>query len=315
MLALVQGTRTGLKDAGPRIRWDDLELFLALARGRSLSSAGARLGVDPSTVSRRLAALERALGLRLFDRTPEGLAPTAYAERLFPEAEAMEASAARFVAGAEGFERTVEGRVRLSAPPGLVDAFVVPALEPIVRAHPALVVELDARNAVVDLTRREADLALRTVRPVGAELVQRRIFVTRSVLAGSPAYVRALGRLESFREVRFVGWSEELAHLPQARWLRTHAAAGRLALVTSSMTAQLAALKLGLGVTLVPRPYLASHGLAEVSMKRALASSIAALPEDELWLVTHRALRSVPRVDAVWRGLEAFFTSAARAAR
>lgn len=118
-----------------RVKWDDLALFLALARARSLSGAASRLEVDASTASRRLAALERELGLRLFDRTPEGLAPTAYAERLFPEAEAMELAADRFVTGAEGFERTIEGRVRLSAPPGLVDAFVLPMLPDLARAH------------------------------------------------------------------------------------------------------------------------------------------------------------------------------------
>lgn len=302
-------------EARRRVRWDDLELFLALARARSLSGAGKRLDVDPSTASRRLAALERELGLRLFDRTPEGLAPTAYAERLFPEAEAMEASAQRFVTGAEGFERAIEGRVRLSVPPGLADAFVVPALPALLEAHPGIVVEIDARVAVVDLVRREADLALRGLRPEGAELVQKRIFATRSVLAGAPAYVRELGRVRSFRGVRFVAWGDELAHLPQARWLRAQGEGPRVVLVTSSMQTQLAAVQRGLGLTVLPRPFLEPYGLEEVELTRSLAASLADLPDDELWLVTHRALRSVPRVDAVWRFLDERFTSAAARAR
>jgi DNA-binding transcriptional LysR family regulator len=292
-----------------RVKWDDLALFLALARARSLSGAASRLEVDASTASRRLAALERELGLRLFDRTPEGLAPTAYAERLFPEAEAMELAADRFVTGAEGFERAIEGRVRLSAPPGLVDAFVLPVLPDLARTHPALVVEVDARIGVADLTRREADLALRTLRPSGADLVQKRIFVTRSVIAGAPRYVRSLGRLKTLRDASFVAWGEDLGHLPHARWLRTHASGARLALVTSSMQTQLAAVQRGLGLFLVPRPFLEPYGLVEAPLSRALAASLAALPDDELWLVAHRALRSVPRVDALWRFLDAHFAS------
>lgn len=298
-----------------RVKWDDLALFLALARARSLAGAASRLDVDPSTASRRLAALERELGLRLFDRTPEGLAPTAYAERLFPEAEAMELAAERFVTGAEGFERTVEGRVRLSAPPGLADAFVLPLLPALARAHPKLIVEVDARVGVADLTRREADLALRSLRPAGAELVQKRIFVTRTVIAGAPRYVRGLGRLQSLRDASFVAWGDDLGHLPQARWLRTHAAGARVALVTSSLQTQLAAVQRGLGLFLVPRPFLAPYGLVEAQLSRALATSLAELPDDELWLVAHRALRAVPRVDALWRFLDAHFATSRDAER
>ncbi len=297
-----------------RVRWDDLQLFLALMRERSLARAGARLEVDPSTVSRRLAGLEAQLSLRLFDRTREGLAPTAYAERLFPDAEAMEASARSLVAGAESFERTVEGKVRISVPPGLADAFVVPVLPALLAAHPGLTIELDARIGAVDLSRREADLALRSIRREGADLVQKRVVVTRPVVAGSPARAKALGRLRSWSEVPFVAWGDELAHLPQARWLKDHAPGARIVMIASSMPTQLAAAVLGLGLVVIPRPYLDVFPLAEVTLTRELASSLATMPDDELWLVAHRALRQVPRVDAVWRFLDASFGARAKRA-
>lgn len=298
-----------------RVRWDDVQLFLALVRERSLARAGARLEVDASTVSRRLAALEEQLGLRLFDRSREGLSPTAYAERLFPEAEAMEASAQRFVTGAESFERAVEGKVRISVPPGLADVFVVPALPELVARHPGLTVEIDARVGVVDLGRREADLALRSVRPEGADLVQKRIVQTRSTVAGAPRYVEELGRLRSWAGARFVAWGEELAFLPQARWLAAHAPGARTAMIASSFTAQLAAAEAGVGLMVVPRPYLAVRRLAEVQTTRPLAATLDTLPDDELWLVVHRALRHVPRVEAVWRFLEESFAESRLAAK
>jgi DNA-binding transcriptional LysR family regulator len=251
--------------------------------------------------------------VRLFDRTREGLAPTAYAEQLVSEAEAMEASAQRFATGAASFERRAEGRVRVSVPPGLADLFVVPVLPRLLATHPALRVELDTRTGVVDLNRREADLALRSVRRDGAELVQKRIVHTRSTVGCAPAYAKALGRLRSWSGVRFVAWGDDLAHLPSARWLREHAVGADVSLVVSSFPTQLAAAQAGVGCVVVPRPYLAQ--LVEPAMSKPLAATLDVLPDDDLWLVAHRALRDVPRVDAVWRFFEAAFAAPASGAR
>lgn len=296
----------------PVLRWDDVRLFLALSRGRSLARAATTLGVDTSTASRRLAALETQLELHLFDRSREGLRPTVYAERLLADAEAMEASATSFVSGAEAFERKVEGKVRLSVPPGLADAFVVPVLPALHARHPGVVLELDARVGVVDLSRREADLALRTLRPEGAELVQKRVVVTRSVLAGSPALVKKLGRLRTLDGAKLLQWGDDLAHLPQARWIREHARRAEIVLVASSLPTQVLAAEKGLGLVLLPKPYLDVYQLVEAPVSRAIAATLATLPPDELWLVTHRALRRVPRVDAVWRFLDEHFARFAR---
>lgn len=298
-----------------RLRWDDVQLFLALFRGGTLARAGARTGLDPSTLSRRLAALEALIGVRLFDRTREGLAPTAYAEQLVSEAEAMEASAQRFATGAASFERRAEGRVRVSVPPGLADLFVVPVLPRLLATHPALRVELDTRTGVVDLNRREADLALRSVRRDGAELVQKRIVHTRATVGCAPAYAKALGRLRSWSGVRFVAWGDDLAHLPSARWLREHAVGADVSLVVSSFPTQLAAAQAGVGCVVVPRPYLAVAQLVEPAMSKPLAATLDVLPDDDLWLVAHRALRDVPRVDAVWRFFETAFAAPASGAR
>ena len=296
-------------------RWDDLFLFLTLFREGSLARAATRLGVDASTVSRRVAALETQLGVTLFDRTPDGLRATLHAEQLVIDAEAMEASAERLLRGAESFERSVEGTVKLSAPPGLVDAFVVPILPALQKAHPNIVLELDARVGVVDLTRREADIALRTLPPRGAELIQKRLIQTHSVVAGTPALVRSLGMLKSWADVPFIQWGEDLAHLPQSRWVREKAKGCRVVLISSNFATQIAAARLGLGLLVVPRPYLDVYGLEEPKMSRLLRETTANIAQDELFLVSHRVLRQVPRVDAVWRFLDAHFTSGTRPTR
>lgn len=302
-------TRSSPPERG--LRWDDLRLFLALFRGRTLARAAADVGLDASSLSRRLASLEARVGVRLFDRTREGLAPTAYAERLVPEAESMEAAAQRFISGAASFERRVEGTVRLSASPALADCFVAPMLPRLIANHPELRVEIDTRVGLVDLARREADLALRSVRREGADLVQKRIALTRSVVACAAGYARTLGRIRSWSGVRFIAWGEDASHLPQARWLREHAPDAKVVLVVSSLTTQIAAAEAGVGCVVLPRPYLGITSLVEPAMTRTLAATLDALPDDALWLVAHRALRHVPRIDAVWRFFEDAFAAAA----
>src|SRR6201999_1562458 len=131
--------------------WDDVRLFLAIARSRSLGAAARQLGLDTSTVSRRLAAIEEELGGRLFERTRRGLVATRLAELGVPAAEAMEAAHGRFLRDLSGAEQEVAGVVRLSAAPGLAQDFVAPALVRLRRQHPRLRLEIDASARVLDL--------------------------------------------------------------------------------------------------------------------------------------------------------------------
>lgn len=296
--------------AGPMPRWDDVRLFLALFRERNLARAGKRLGVDASTTSRRLVALERELGTRLFDRTREGLRATAAAERLAAPAERMEAAALVFAGDASGFERAIEGRVRLSAPPGIAEVFLADAIPALRARHPSLVLEVDSRIAVVDLGRREADLALRTVRPRGQDLVQKKLLTTRATLLGAPAYVRSLGTLRSFRDAHYVSFGDVLAVLPHGAWVKKHVPEPPLALVSDSYPCQLRAAAAGAGLVFAPRVYTSAYDLVEAKLAPALRSALAELPEDDLWLVGHLATREVPRIAAVWSFLDELFSSA-----
>jgi DNA-binding transcriptional LysR family regulator len=281
------------------IDWDQVRVFLAVARAGQLAGAAARLGLDVSTVSRRLDRLEDELGVHLFDRTREGTVATAAAEAMLPAAEDMERGLAQFAAAVDAVETTAEGVVRVTAPPGIADAFIAPLLARFRDRFPRVVVELDASIGYADLTRREADLALRASRPRSGDLIAVKLVATRALPMTSPRYAAELGRLRRWSDARWITYAADLAHIPTARWITEHARAAPV-LRTSHFTSQLAAAAAGVGVTLASEPFRFVRPLVPVAIARALQPSWDALPVEELWLVGHRALRTVPRIAALW---------------
>jgi len=283
--------------------WDDVRLFLAVARAGSLGVAARRLALDTSTVSRRLASLEEELGARLFERTRQGLVATRLAELGLPAAEAMEAAQGRFARDTSGAEREAEGVVRLSAAPGLAQDFVAPLLIKLHARHPRLRIEIDASARVIDLSRHEADIALRSVPPEGADLLVTKLGSSRWIAMAAPRLHQTLGRLRRWDDAPWIGWDSDMSSFHVSRWLAKHAPKAELLLRTSHFPSQLAAARSGLGVMLVPEAHSARHGLVPIAYGRALAAAAATWPIDDLWLVGRRALREVPRVAAVWQFL------------
>jgi DNA-binding transcriptional LysR family regulator len=255
--------------------------------------------VDPSTVSRRLGALEEALAATLFDRGREGIAPTEAAEQLLPVAEEIEAAMTRFTTAAEGLEREVSGRVRIACPADVAEVVLVPLLPRLLARHPALSVEIDPGETTVDLTRREADLALRTVRPVRGDLVVTRLRDVTWTVAAAPALAREIGTLRRWTDAPWIGWGERLASIAPARWRARHVSREPV-LSSDSLRVQFAAVLAGVGIGLLPEPSLAHFGLTPVRLAPGLRDAAAEVPTDVLYLVTHRALRDVPRVRVVW---------------
>ena len=280
--------------------WDDVRLFLALCRARTVGDAARALGVDGSTVSRRLATLEQALSATLFDRGRDGVAPTKAAEDLLPVAEEMEAVMTRFENAADGLEREVSGLVRITCPPDVAEVVVAPLLSELFQRHPALRIEIDPGEAVLDLTRREADLALRTVRPARGDLIVTRLTSMRWVLVAAPKLARELGTLRDFGHAPWVTWGERLSMIKPARWFAAHAQAANPVVRSDSLMVQVAMVRNGVGVALVPEPSVAYYGLVPLKVASGLRAAAAEFPTDELYLVTHRALRDVPRVRVLW---------------
>lgn len=292
--------------SGPRptsrelLHWDDVRLFLALCRSRTVGDAALKLGIDASTVSRRLSALEDVMDASLFDRGRDGIAPNKAAEDLLPVAEEIEQAMLRFTGAAEGLERDVSGLVRITCPADVADVVVVPLLRELFTRYPGLRLELTPGESILDLTRREADIALRTVRPTRGDLVVVKLLSLGWIAVASPERARELGVLRAWSDAPWISWGEALARIGPARWLKAHARDVEPVLRSDSLMVQLSALTRGVGVGLVPQPSMDAFGLVPVKFAAALRESAAEWPADELFLVTHRALREVPRVRAVW---------------
>jgi DNA-binding transcriptional LysR family regulator len=294
--------------------WDDVRLFLGVCRSRTLSRAAQALGVDASTVSRRLVALEEALDATLFDRGRDGISPTKAAEDLMLLAEQIEEGMLRFATAADNLEREVAGLVRITCPPDVADVIVAPLLVSLRRKYPRLRVALDPGEAVVDLTRREADVALRTVRPARGDLVVTRLTTVRWLLAAAPALAEELGTLRAWGDAPWVAFGERLTKVGPARWLGKYAQEVEPLVCSDSLATQLSVVAKGVGAALVPEPSIEHYGLARVKIGAPLREAAAEWPTDELFLVTHRALRQVPRVRAVWELLVARFAGEQRKA-
>lgn len=286
--------------AAEMLAWDDVKLFLALCRSRTVGGAAQALRVDASTVSRRLATLEEVLVTSLFDRGRDGIAPTEAAEALLPIAEEVEQSMARFGSLAQGLEREAAGLVRITCPPDVAEVVLAPLLNELLAKHPQLRIALDPGEAVRDLTRREADLALRIVRPTSGDLVMTRLTTARWVLVAEPKLAKRLGTVRDFAAVPWVGWGERLAGIGAARWLSKHVKNADPVVRSDSLTVQLAAVASGVGVALVPEPSVRHYRLVPVKLAPQLRGAAEEWPKDELYLVTHRALQNVPRVRVVW---------------
>jgi DNA-binding transcriptional LysR family regulator len=217
-----------------------------------------------------------------------------------PVAEEVEQGMARFGNLAQGLEREAEGVVRITCPFDVAEVVLAPLLHELLAQHPKLRVVLDPGEAVRDLTRREADLALRVVRPTSGDLVMTRLTTARWVLVAAPKLARRLGTVRDFAELPWVGWGERLAGIGAARWLQKHVKNADPLVRSDSLTVQLAAVQSGVGVALVPEPSVRHYRLVPLKLARPLLGAAEEWPKDELYLVTHRALQRVPRVRVVW---------------
>lgn len=263
--------------------WSDLRVALAVARGGGLGAAARALGIDDTTVSRRLRRLEEALGATLFERDGAGaLRPTAVGAGLVVRAEAMEREVSALSPG--GAARAASGTVRLSTVPILANRLLAPAAAALLDRHPDLRLELSAAPADLSLTRREADMALRLARPRtgGTQVIARRI-ATLAYAAYGPAQVGTAAQ-------GWLGYDEGFAHLPPARWLTAQKPS--VGLAASDAETLLEAAAGGAGRTLLPV-------LIADRDPRLRRLSPETPVERELWLLIHRDLAPLPRIRAV----------------
>lgn len=277
-------------------RWDDIRVLLAVLREGSFSGAAAALGVEQSTVSRRVAALESALGAVLFDRTPGGPRATELALRLRAAAERMEAELSSLIDLSASMTEQIEGRVRLAVTSSFAVQIVIPYVLPALRTqYPRLHVDLIVDERAADLIQREADLALRFFRPVEGDLLARRIAQLPTAPLAHRAYAEGRARtLEAFDWITM-----ELAQGQgsfDSAYLAAHGA-GKVSpmMISTSHLVQIEAVRAGLGAALLVRALCQLYPeLVELDL------GLPPGPVVEMWLVAPRTLASVPRVRAVW---------------
>lgn len=296
------------------VDWDDLKYFLAVARSGSALGAAKALRVNQTTVTRRLTALEAALGIPLFERRQAGYALTPAGEALVERAKAVEAAVGAFAEAAGAQSREVSGSVCLT----MQEIYAVTVLPPILRdlheVHPALRVELDTADLPRDLGAGEADVALRGVRrtPTDGGLVGRRIAHDPWTLYCSRDYAARHSRPRTAADLRqhtIVGGGGEKVWPLYRAWLQRHRLEEAVTLHHSSGTGLLAAVRAGAGLAVLPS-FVADREPGLVRVLEPISSDDA-----EIWLLTHERLRHTPRVRAVMDFLGERLTRLARLER
>jgi DNA-binding transcriptional LysR family regulator len=277
--------------------WNALRLVLAVARAGGLIGAARALGVDHSTVFRRLQAVEAWLGQPLFERLPGGAyEPTPVARRVAAAAERMEDEALALARDIAGSDHRLTGRLRVTSSETLAHRILTPHLAAFRRAHPGIAVELTLDNRILSLTRREADVALRPLRPKEGDLWGRKLADVAWTVYGASRYVETHGVLVSAVDLKahpLIGWEDSTAGIKAAEWLNAIAPEPAFVYRTSSLVNQLQAAKAGIGLAVLPC-YL---GDLEPEVTRALLEPVLELA-GELWIVTHADLKRTARVRA-----------------
>ena len=286
--------------------WDDLRVFLALVRHGTHAAAARALGVDATTVGRRLSALEGTVRVRLFERTPSGLVLTEAGRALVSRAERIEGEVVASERELGGADARLEGTVRLTAGDGLLTYLVVPHLSAFRERHPGIDLILVGETRALDVSRREADVALRLSKPRESSLIARRIGrYEYGIYAGQP-YLDRRGQPRSLRELGghdWLGYDTSLDHIPDARWLREHVPSRRYALRTNRTVTLVAACASGHGLAILPTAF----EVADPRLVRLLPR--ASLPTRDTWMVLHRDLRTNARVNALGTWLAEIFSA------
>lgn len=273
------------------MEWSDLRYVLTVARAGTLAAAARRLGVNQTTVARRIAAAESSLGTRLFERRDGVLRPTPAGEAAIARAAHMEREVEALERGIGGADAIAAGLVRVTTVPILANRLLIPALPKLRSAHPRLRIELIAAPQNLSLTRREADIALRLARPERGAALARRI--------GRLDYAVYGPRRRGRAELPWITYEEGLSHLPQARWIAGVAGESEASLLVNDAESILHAVRAGLGRSLLPcfvaerEPGLSRLGGAKPVLSR------------DIWLLVHREVRAQARIAAVIEWVEA----------
>lgn len=281
------------------INWNDVRFVLAIVREGTLSAAGRSLGVDQTTVTRRLAALEEGLNARLFDRRDGRLIPTPAGEEVITRAERAEVELAALERDVAGRDTKPGGLVRLTSVPTLSNRLLAPRVGGLFQTYPDIELDLIAEPATLSVTRREADIALRLARPTEDGMIARRL---GAILYAPYARADLAGGADSSDggDLPWITYEESFAAIPQAKWIAREGKVPLSPLRVNDGEPILQAVLAGLGQTLLP-VFIGEE-------QPALARLSDPVTSREVWLVVHPHVRRSARIDAVVGWIDGIFS-------
>lgn len=277
------------------IPWDDLQVFLAVAEAGSLSAAAKRLRITQPTVSRRVAELEATLGEPLFVRSADGVAITSFAERLLEPARRMAEWAAEADRAAERRDVAPSGVVRITAAPGIVSDLVVPFAAWMKTRLPEVRLEVLATVQNLDLSRRDADLALRFGGPNQRDVVSVASVEYEVAAYAAASYVKTLPKNYGIADVAWIGWAPPFEHLAPNPELTKMIPGWMPSFATDDYLVQLRAAELGLGAIFLGR---VQHRFSQPTNLVELDLDLGGIKRS-LHLLAAKSALAIPRVRAV----------------
>lgn len=290
--------------------WDDLKFFLAVVRSGNLSQAAKSIHVDHSTISRRISRLELCLGGALFERRKDGLQSTPLADRILPQAEAMECGVVALRESLTGSSNAEPvGSVRLAMMEGIGSLFISRNLLKLADLYPDLRIELVTSPQLINVNRREADIFLSFFKPIGRGMESEQVGGFSLSLYGSQTYFNKKGcpsNIEDLMGHNFLSYIEDLIQVDTVRWLDEVIENPNVVFTSNSMLAQMNCAASGLGLVLLPQ-------FAVVNEK----SLVPIMPElievkRSLWLSVHADLRYSNRINTVFNYLKKLIASEAQ---
>lgn len=276
--------------------WDDLRVFLDVARTGNLSQTSRRLRIDHSTVSRRISQLEQALGSGVFERTRSGFKLNDLGKRLLPHAEKIESAVLKVHAEVSETEPEAAGTVRLATMEGIASLYLAPRALLLKEAAPHITLELVTSPQLIHVNRREADLFLSFFKPPGQGLVSEKIGGFKLGLYAAQSYLALKGVPKTVADLvdhDFVTYIEDLIQVDTVRWLDEVVQNPRVVMHSSSMIAQRNAAVGGLGIVLLPR-FAVHETTPLVPILHELAFT-----SREIWTSVHQDLQFAPRIRTV----------------
>ena len=276
--------------------WDDIRIFLAVARQGGLTSAAQNLGINHTTVARRLTGLETALHTRLVNRTPTGVTLTPAGQSFLLHAERIEIEAQRAEQRVYAADGTISGKVRLATREGVGAWLICPRVAELKRRHPALNLDLVSEARTISLLKRDADITISLQYPSQNRVVVQKLTDYRLGLYASPGYLREYGPIDTIEELnnRDVVWYvEDFVDIEEQRYMQRIVANARAGFRATNILAQYAALVSGMGVGIIP-VYQASQ---DPNLVRVLADQVEEMRT--YWLSVHPDAQDLPNVRAV----------------